>query len=375
LTRRHGKLFKWMLGLAAVAVIGLALSFSPGSLRRHRLQTAHETLLYYFAQEIGEPALCDDISWAVYQRYNVFFAAGGASYFRSDCYEQVAEARHDASVCWKVRPLIDFDPISPGYSAVACRRRTLGRNSSGIALDSGVLISTFERLGYDIDHVYLEGVIEPAIKIEDVYRGLEENAAAIGRAQHQLTLTPSPAMVDDDANYLADLAAISSADPKWCAYIPPGQALSLEQASFRDWCYFTVAKNTQDVRICDRMTPAAAEPKVLAAESHGVRPDIAEQLSLHAQCSAIERDIALGTHLRYGPELPADSRQTQRLVAALGVAIPLASNWPASERAAYYQRFLFSLDPRFHDEVHNAARARLLRKLLALPADGLGGHI
>ena len=76
------------------------------------------------------------------------------------------------------------------------------------------------------------------------------------------------------------------------------------------------------------------------------------------------------THRRYGPELPADSRQTQRLLAALGVAMPLASHWPASEIAAYYQRFVFSLGPSYYDEVHNAARARLLRKLLALPPDG-----
>jgi len=371
LARQYGKPFKWILGLAAVAtVIGVALSFSPGSLRPHRLQTAHEMLLYYFAQEIGEPALCDHISWAVYQRYNIFFAAGGASYFRSDCYERIAEARHDASVCWKVRPLIDFDPISPGYSALACRRRTLQRYSTGIGLDNGVLIRTFERLGYDVDHLYLEGVIEPAIKIDDVYRGLEQNPVAIGRAQQQLTAALSPELLGDDASYLADLAAIGTADPKWCGYIPVRQALSRQEAPFRDWCYLTVAKNTQDIRICERMTPAAAEPKVIAAESHGMRPEIAEQLSLHAQCRGIERDIAFGTHLRYGPELPADSRQTQRLIAALGVTMPLASNWPASEIAGYYQRFVFSLGPSYHDDVHNSVRARLLRKLLALPPDG-----
>ena len=372
MTKLYGGRFKWLFGVAAVAMaIGMALSFSPGSLRSPRLQNAHETLLYYFAQEIGEPALCDQISWAVYQRYNILFAAGGASYFRSDCYERVAEARHDASVCWRVRPLIDFDPISPGYSALACRRRTLQRYSSGIAMDNGVLIRTFERLGYDIDHLYLEGVIEPAIKIEDVYRSLEQNPAVIGRAQQQLMTAPSPpGLVGDDASYLANLSAIATADPKWCAYIPAGQDLSQEQESFRDWCYFTVAKNAQDARICERMTPAAAEPKVIAAESHGMRPDIAEQLSLQAQCRAIERDIAFGTHLRYGPELPADSRQTQRLITALGVAMPLARNWPASEIAAYYQRFLFSLNPHYHDDVHNTARARLLRRLLALPTNG-----
>jgi hypothetical protein len=351
-------------------VIAATLSFSPGSLRFHRLQTPHETLLYYFAQEIGEPSLCDQISWAVYQRYNIFFAAGGASYFRSDCYEQVAEARQDASLCWKVRPLVDFEPISPGYSALACRRRTLQHHISGIALNNDVMICTFQRLGYDIDHLYLEGIIEPAIKIEDVYRGLEKNPAAVARAQQQLKAAQNTGLVDDDASYLADLSAIATADPKWCEYIPAGQDLSQQKALFRDWCYYTVAKNTRDVRICERMTPAAAEPKVIAAESHGVRPDIADQLSLHAQCRSIERDVAFGTHIRYGPELPADPQQTQRLIATLGIAMPLASNWSASEKAAYYQRFLFSLDPRYRDEVHNAARARLLRKLLALPANG-----
>jgi hypothetical protein len=234
------------------------------------------------------------------------------------------------------------------------------------------MISTFERLGYDIDTLYQEGVIEPAIKIEDVYRSLEKNPTAIQRAQQWLTAaTLSPGVAGDDASYLADLAAIGAANPKWCEYIPAGQVLNQEQASsFRDWCYYTVAKNTADVRICARITPAAAEPKVIGDESHGMRPEIAEQLSLRSQCSSIARDIALGTHLRYGPELPADSRQTQRLIAAVGVTMPLAGDWPASERAAYYQRFVFSLDPRYHDAVHDAARARLLRKLLALPTRG-----
>jgi hypothetical protein len=370
LAARPRTLLRYLVGAGVIAIlIAVALSFSPGSLRIHRLANPHETLLYYFAQEIGEPALCDRISWAAYQRYNILFAAGGASYFRSDCYEQVAEARRDASVCWNVRPLVDLEPISPGYSALACRRRTRQHYLSGIALDNGVLIGTFEKLGYDIDHLYLEGVIEPAVKIEDVYRGLEHNLAAIGRAQ-QLAASPNAATVGDDASYLADLAAIGTADPKWCAYIPAGEALGQEQALFRDWCYLTVAKDTRDVRTCARMTPAAAESKVIAAESHGVSPAIAEQLSLHAQCLSIERDIAFGSRIRYGPELPGDPRQVRRLIAALGVAIPLASDWPAADKAAYYQRFLFSLDPRNHDAVHNAARAKLLGKLLALPANG-----
>jgi len=49
---------------------------------------------------------------------------------------------------------------------------------------------------------------------------------------------------------------------------------------------------------------------------------------------------------------PLIRARTQRLIAALGIAMPLATNWQASEKAAYYQRFLFFLDPRSHDEVH-----------------------
>ena len=72
-------------------------------------------------------------------------------------------------------------------------------------LDSVTLIRTCKRLGYDVDHLYLEGVIEPAVKTEDANRSLEQNPAAIGRAQHQLTAAPGP-------------------------------ALDRQQAPFRNWC-------------------------------------------------------------------------------------------------------------------------------------------
>jgi hypothetical protein len=54
-----------------------------------------------------------------------------------------------------------------------------------------------------------------------------------------------------------------------------------------------------------------------------------------------ERDIIFGTHLRsIWSRTAPDSRQPQRLIAALGIAMPWATNWQASEKAAYYQRFL-----------------------------------
>jgi hypothetical protein len=52
--------------------------------------------------------------------------------------------------------------------------------------------------------------------------------------------------------------------------------------------------------------------------------------------------------------------------------MPLASNWQASEIAAYYQRFVFSLGPSYKDEVHNAARAACAQTI-GLPAGGLAG--
>lgn len=367
--RLSGNRRRWLLsGAAFMAVVGLMLSFSPGWMLFQRTPTSHETLLYYVAQEIGEPALCDQISWAVYQRYSILFARGGGSYFRSDCYQQVAEARHEPSVCWKVRPLIDFDPISPGYSALACRRRTLARELSGIGLDDKVLIRTFDRLGYDVDQLYLEGVIEPAIKIDDVYRGLLQNPDAIDHAKERVAATIS-GLRDDDASYLAHLAAIATADVRWCAYIPADQSVNQEPASFRDWCYYTVAENMQDASICQRMKPAAEAPKVIAAIAHGMRPEIAVQLSLRSQCDAIARGVAHGMRLQYGAELPRDSRQTLRLLAAVGVTMPSARNWSTWEIAAYYRRFLFELRPDNRDLVHDAARGRLLHKLLALPND------
>jgi hypothetical protein len=324
-------------------------------------------MFYYFAQEIGEPSLCDRISWEAHRRYSIMFAGGGASYFRADCYEQVAKARHDASACWRVRPLIDWDPFSPGYSALACRRRTRAGELGGIGLGDTVLVHTFQRLGYDIDQLHLDGVIEPAIRIEDVYRGIPQDSAAMGRAARQLRHTPTAGLTGNDPSYLADLLAIGTADPKWCRSIPMDQVLSQEQAVFRDWCYFTVAVNTRDARICEAMTPASAEPKVRDAIMRGVRPEIAEQLSLRNQCSAIEHPVGDGTALRYGPELPQDSRQMLRLITTLGVAIPRARDWPAPQMAAYFQRFLFSLAPSHTDAMHDSARARLLRRLLTLP--------
>jgi hypothetical protein len=358
----------WLLGgIAFVGVIGIGLSYTPGFSAARRSPTEHETVLYYFAQNLGETALCDRISWTAYQSYSVLFGGGGASFWRSACYERVAQARHDPSICWHVRPLVDFDPLSSGYSALSCLRRTKSRYSSGIALPNDLLIRTFKQLGYDIDQLQLEGVIPPAIRVRDVYLSLERDAAVLARA-HQLLTQLDPSLRADDRSYLAQLAAVGTANPDLCAYIPSDQRINQVQAPFRDWCFYTVAVDTQDVRICDRMTPAAGEAKVLAAQAAGVRPEIAEQMGLHVECSRI--GAHLGPRPHYGPEVPSDEEQTQRLFTALGIAMPSAHDWSASEIAAFYQQFLFALWPRDEpNSARDAARAKLVRRLLALPGD------
>lgn len=358
---------KYRLLAAAVALIAailFLLTWAPyfGS---HRLPTESEMVFSYFAESLGEAALCEKVSWAAFQRYSVLFAGGGASFARSDCYESVAIRNHDPAVCWKVRPLVDVNPVSAGYSALACRHRVTQGGRSYVSLLPETVIRAFNALGYDVDQLHLEGVIEPAIRPTDVYRSLEREPGIVDRVQQALA-HPNVTLSSDDKSFLVHFAAATSGDARWCERIPESQPVATEEIPFRDWCYLTVAFNTQDARVCERMAPAAAEAKVITAKAAGVRPDIAEQLSARAQCARIDKWI--GPRLRYGPEVPQDPLQTQRLIAALGRDMPHARDWPPYEIAAYYARFLDALqaDPSA-DPRHEAARAKLIGRIAALP--------
>ena len=358
--------WKTWSGGAAVVLGALALlSYTPGWPNGRRAPSEPETVLFYFAQNLGETALCDRISWAGYQSYSVFFGGGGSSLFRSDCYERVAQARHDPSICWKVRPLIDLDPFSSGYSAISCRRRTENGSRTAVGLPNDLLIRTFEQMGYDIDRMHIEGVMQPAIRPQDIYRGLARNGAALATARQLLT-HPDPELHADDRSLVAHLVAIGTGDPGWCGYIPAGRVVSpVSTAPFRDWCFFTVAVDSQDVRICDRMTPAAMEATVLDAKAHGVRAEIAEQMGLHTQC--VRSKDAIGPRAHYGPQEPGDLPQTLRLLKALGVAMPSAHDWPEASAADYYQQYVFALWPSdTADPARDAARADLVRRLISL---------
>ena len=345
---------------AVVTALILVVTFVP-DFEAHRAPNESEGVFAFFAERLGEAALCEKISWAAFQRYSVLFGGGGASYARSDCFESVAVRNRDRAVCWNVRPLVDMDPFSAGYSALACRRHVTegGHGYASIAWETE--IRAFQTLGYDVDQLHLEGVIEPAIRPIDVYRSLERKPGIVDRVQAILA-NPDPSLSSDDKNLLAHLGAVVTGDVRWCERIPARDTAVTEQAPFRDWCYLTLAYNARDARICDRMTPAASEPKVIRDKASGMRPDIAEQLSLQANCMRIGKWV--GPYPHYGPEEPRDAVQIRRLVAALGYEWPRARDWPPYQIAEYYSRFLDALhdDPQ-RDATHQAARAKLIRRI------------
>jgi hypothetical protein len=120
--RKRTRTFQLLIAVASLAAVLLVVLSYPPSFSSRRPPTESEMVVSYFAENLGEASLCEKISWAAYQRYNVLFGGGGASYTRSDCYQSVAVRRHAPAVCWKVRPLVDVNPESSGYSALSCRR-------------------------------------------------------------------------------------------------------------------------------------------------------------------------------------------------------------------------------------------------------------
>lgn len=350
----------WIIaaGVLALAVAGYVPA-APGS---KRAPTTQETVFQYFAQQLGEPALCGRISWDAYRSEGGWFRGGG-SRWRSDCYEQVAEARHDDAYCWQARPFLDLDPSSPGYSAIACTRRVHGGQHGSGALPDAALVQAFRGLGYDLDDMHLDGLIQPPVRPADTYEGLLQDPAAVGRAR-TLLQQGGASLQAEDRSYLAQLVALADGDAARCASIPPGMQSVHQQAPFRDWCYFTVASNKGDARLCAAMTPAAKEPKVIAAEASGTQPGIAEGMSLHAQCL---RSGAYGAQhqYRFGPELPTGAGQMQRLLAALDATPLRADAWPVEKQAAYLREVVAVLAARTPpDAARDAARTELLHRLM-----------
>ncbi len=86
-------------------------------------------------------------------------------------------------------------------------------------MDDGVLIRTFERMGYDIDRMSIPGVLPPAIRLRDVYTSVSRDGAAVAEARRLLT-DPDRDLTDDDRRYLSQFSAVATEDSRWCESIP-----------------------------------------------------------------------------------------------------------------------------------------------------------
>jgi len=203
-----------------------------------------------------------------------------------------------------------------------------------------------------------------------------------------LLRSPDPSLFEDDRKFLAQLVAIGSSDAHWCDQIPTTAPAAAPTPPSRDQCYLAVAYNTKDVRLCRKMTAAASEPAVRAAQARGVRPQIAEQMGLHGECMRIASRVGPAPH--YGPAVPETEEQTRRLLAALRIEIPQARNLPISARSAFFMNFLVALWPKRYpdlvlsgphrsereaadearrDAARERARKELVARLLALPSE------
>lgn len=352
----------------------LALLLAVSAAHAERAPTVQEQVLSFFAQHLGSAALCDWISWDAYQHFGLLFGGGGSAFFRSECYEHVAEARNDPTVCSKYRPAWKLDPLASfDYSAAGCRRRTREHYASGGALSDDELVGTFEHMGYDIDEMPA-GIFPPPIGARDVYFERAHEAVTLARAEELLAAANGDAAAQGirdslDAAYVADLLAIGRSEASWCEHIAadvphPGS----ERVGFRDWCYYTLAANTGEAALCARMRPASEDPEVAARIARGMHAEVAHALSLQGNCEQLTAPAAPPHRGRYGPEWPADGAEQRRLLALLGITLPRARDWPASERARYYLQYLFGLEPAHRDAVHDSVREDMVKRLLAYTA-------
>lgn len=337
--------------------------------------TERDVLWAYLAFELNEPALCERITQGAYVSAGLF---GGELFNqiglkKSQCYADIAMQYRVPQLCDKVTSIRSAYASGGRYSSATCREEVAGFRAGNRSVSSPsdrLLVVLFRQLGYDIEQLHLEGVTRPAIGVQDLYSGLGRDPAVVARIR-QLLARPTSSLSAEDLGYLSHLAAMATGDADFCAAVPARLHVAEVEAPFRDWCFYTVASNAWEVRICDRMTPAAAEATVISAKAAGIRPRIAEQMGLYAKCADIGREGQLKPSGRYSAQVPKDESHVRRLLTALGVVVPLARDWSEEETARFYRGFLSELSPdrRPPDPVRNAARAKLLSLLLALPRD------
>ena len=144
-------------------------------------------------------------------------------------------------------------------------------------------------MGYDPDTIQLEGITPAIVQVKDIYSRLTDRFGIAIRTQaaggpHEV-LVPGTvnqaelvkriedaiggpgetanAKITDIVNvaYLADMAAMVSKDSQWCFRIIYRTCRSTtERGAFGNWCLFTLAKETGDDALCERILFQETEP-------------------------------------------------------------------------------------------------------------------
>ena len=340
---------KWRLA-ALVVSAGIFAFLSgvqswPDQLHGMRPVNQQDELYRYVAQELDEPALCDEIPWSAESPGGFFIAP---SYERSNCYAFIAGRTKNPWFCWQVKRLGAFRLLSQQTSMWSCVADARRGMNAGIGVAPENLIRFFTRLGYDADTLHLEGITPPLVSVQDFFRQLPGQPDILMRIEKSIGAPRRPkSFAHDDATnaaYLADIAALVTETPGWCTRIPEDLPLVTQRATFRDWCLFTLASNTRNAELC-RLIPERANK-------------INPWLLLKAQCDFQTRSPDPAG--RYGPEVPDADDRTRALIAMLHYEIPHAKDLPPGTVYGAFERFLHELN-RGTDAPHAAARQRRAR--------------
>jgi hypothetical protein len=349
-----------------------AVASPPDQPQGTRRPNKYDEFFRYMAQQLAEPSLCEKIPWTVIIDGGWGY---GPSYERSGCYDTIAGNTKNPLICSRVRQLGPVNPNIEQTSTETCLKHAKEGFQSGMGISQGDLVEFFNQMGYDPDTIQLEGITPAIVQVKDIYSRLTDRLGIAIRTQaaggpHEV-LEPGTvnqaelvkrienaigdpgetanAKVTDivDAAYLADMAAMVSKDSRWCFRIQPNLPLATERGGFRSWCLFTLAKETKDDVLCERI-PIPAD---------GTDP----RMSLHAECHRLITST-IPTSAHYGPEAPVDDERIRELLGLLKVDIPRARDLPPDRIYAAYGRFLEELS-HGKDARHLAARQRFIDRV------------
>src|SRR5258708_4919833 len=127
---------KWRLAalvLSAGAFVFLSgVQSWPDQLHGMRPVNRQDELYRYVAQELDEPALCDEIPWSAESPGGFFIAP---SYQRSNCYAFIAGRTKNPRLCWQVKRLGAFRLLSQQLSMWSCLADARRGMNAGIGVN------------------------------------------------------------------------------------------------------------------------------------------------------------------------------------------------------------------------------------------------